>query len=611
MSNPYILELKEVYDQTKITNDEDDEHGVFQNTLRNPIPITSGTTIQLRQAFIDTVEKNSQKIQLERDLPVSLTVCRYFTNNIENAPASINTYYSTELPNANAQQPDGFDYFECKFSGAVNRYKVSEIYLQAYGSSMKPLAGVHGTFSYNNPTGGEQRITLYFPAVHERDFTTHGNPAGLPSGNFHHYDFDFDTTDGILRCLNLDDLHDKHVHFGDSDGLGSLPWIGNPSETTTGGNAVDLLTDTYSFTIPANLKGYDPAELARLITDNLSDLGETTLKASNKYFTSSPLENSKTQDVFLKKNSDCSTGGQNHFFINSNGSVIAERKTGGGITDFYVGASQVALEWSGEEGVEAFKWTAIHTPRYDSSNASKAFVVEVKEVGGGANKFYMTGREGGVVFTSMEPANFWFDKLGFSSSILVSPPTVKKPQNFYTNAILNDPQGVSVPNLEGTNGTFIGVQNGLNTTENFRGLDSVIVAGQGNRVANPPTTIKSTTSTTNAIFGRNPFTDLVASDGYFLIEVDLGIDKTNYFGVNNLNYGSKVKGIISRYYSTDTYTSSNVEASIPFVYEGLPTKISQARVRILNSTGEEISNDIGEDNSVFLEIIPPQNSKEF
>ena len=611
MSNSTIIELKEAYDTTKITDEEDSKHGEFVNTLNKDILITEGTQVLVRQVFIDSVAKNTEKIQIDEDTEVSISVCRYWTNNTLQE-SNLFDYYSLATP---TDMPDGFDYFECKLGGNVNSfYKIQDLWIQAYGSSMRGMGGTHGQFRYTNADGAETDITIYIETIRSRDFTPHGNPASLPSGDYHRYDSicNIDSLDGRLICLNLDDLHDHHIHFGDQYGEGNLVWVNNPTPITGRGNDVSLLTDTYTFTIPKNKKGYDPAELARFITDEITDLGEGTITANLRYFNKNPLENGKTQTTFLKPVSECKTGADNNIWINSNGTVLAQYKSPAPANDIYAGASQIALEWGGDEGVESFKWTALHTPLYDTGGSppSKTFITkcfEVKNAGGNALSpplFFMSGRSGGVGFTDLSPASFWYDKLGFSNDILLQPPHIKKPAGSFGTLITN-PNGATVPNLEGTNNNYNGLKNGTNLCDNFKGLDSVLVASSGNLVPTDPSTIVSTTSTTNMIYGNNPFTDTTATDGYFLIDLNLGFGSTDWKGVSQLDYGNKVKAIVNRYYATDTYTSANTEASIPYIHKGVPVRLSEVSVIIKDSQGNTLYNEIGDDNSIFLEIIPP------
>ncbi len=613
MSNPYILEIKEAYDNSKTTNEELDKHGEFVNTLNKDILIEDGTEVLVRQVFVDSVSKNTNKIEVDEDLTVKMSMVKYWTNNTAATSVNFNYYPTATVPTN--EIPDGFDYFECDFSGsATDYYEVEDLWIQAYGSSVfKGMGGVEARFQFTSPNGEIQQGTCKIPSVRARDFTPDGNPKQLPSGDYHKYDSvcKFDTIDGVLTCLNLEDLHKVYIHFGDNNGVGNIYWSNQPTQKTDRGNELQLHTEDFEFTIPANKKGYDPSELARYITDQITDIGEGKNTVSNKYFTTSPLQNGKSQTAFLKPVSECvqSVGGtpKKRYFISTDGRRIAEQKATP-TNDTYVGASEIALEWGGDDGVESFRFTAIHTPLYDSSNQSKTFLSQVFEAGN-SGKYFVSGRNGGVCFTDLQPVNFWFNKLNFSSDILVQPPTQKLTAGYWgndaaSNPILSSPNGSNVPNLEGNTGNYSGLSNGENMTSNFRGLDTLITATGGMTVPSL-LTIKSTTGTTNMIYSKNPFSEDVATDGYFMVEVDLGFGRTEWRGVSQLNYGNKVSAIVNRYYATDTYTSANTEASIPFMYKGEPTRLSQVRVCITDSQGNKLYNDIGDDNTVFIEIVPP------
>ena len=101
---------------------------------------------------------------------------------------------------------------------------------------------------------------------------------------------------------------------------------------------------------------------------------------------------------------------------------------------------------------------------------------------------------------------------------------------------------------------------------------------------------------------------MVIDEGYFMIEVDFGGKGNDIIGGED-NYYNKISSIISRFYSTDSFTSAYNEGSIPYTHRGaLPLQISSFRTRILNSEGN-LSQNIGNRNSVFIEIIRNQNPK--
>ena len=75
------------------------------------------------------------------------------------------------------------------------------------------------------------------------------------------------------------------------------------------------------------------------------------------------------------------------------------------------------------------------------------------------------------------------------------------------------------------------------------------------------------------------------------------------------NKNNKIHGIVGRYYSKDSYTSSvEGEGSIPYLHESDdPLVLNSFKVRILNPNGTQMEG-LQNDNTIFLEIIKANKS---
>ena len=87
-----------------------------------------------------------------------------------------------------------------------------------------------------------------------------------------------------------------------------------------------------------------------------------------------------------------------------------------------------------------------------------------------------------------------------------------------------------------------------------------------------PTPPLYSTSTTNVeILAAE--SALGSSDaGYFLIDITSKM-KQNFTGSDYYNSFS-ISGIVSRYYSVDSYTSSSSDTAIPYVHRGAPMMLT-------------------------------------
>ena len=165
--------------------------------------------------------------------------------------------------------------------------------------------------------------------------------------------------------------------------------------------------------------------------------------------------------------------------------------------------------------------------------------------------------------------------------------------------------------------SFVAIEDGVNVTGSYKGLDIVINKTNLNQLPFPPAdphgarpllsqNIKALSNNQNILIADQSLQQQAFKYGYYMIQVDIdGVQQKLLSGNYNNN---KIQAIISRYYSNESYTSAYTEGSIPFVYKGLPRQLTKFKVRILQPNGQ-LADDIGSDNSVILEIIknkPPK-----
>ena len=72
---------------------------------------------------------------------------------------------------------------------------------------------------------------------------------------------------------------------------------------------------------------------------------------------------------------------------------------------------------------------------------------------------------------------------------------------------------------------------------------------------------------------------------------------------------NKIKAIVSRFYTQDSYTSCYNEGAIAYTHQSNePLQLSNFNVRVLNGDGvlASLHEDLGEDNTIFMEVIRGQ-----
>ena len=154
---------------------------------------------------------------------------------------------------------------------------------------------------------------------------------------------------------------------------------------------------------------------------------------------------------------------------------------------------------------------------------------------------------------------------------------------------------------------------GVNITGDIVGLDGCYTKPSSGFVdwENAPDTLTQNiniVTQTIPIYGNSVFNNTDAQSGYYQIEIDAGINKSNIKGQDTNN--NKIKAIISKFYAQNAYTSAYSEGSITYEHtSNEPIELSQFRIRVLDSTGQLVSlnEQLGTDSTVFMEIIRGSN----
>ena len=265
---------------------------------------------------------------------------------------------------------------------------------------------------------------------------------------------------------------------------------------------------------------------------------------------------------------------------------------------FFIGTSTLSFEFDINEN--KMKIDSCHLPIYDGINGNK--IIDILPENSGYN---FATQNSGIFITNLEPRSFWFNKLGFTSDIYPS----------FKSKVFS---GRQEPAVHAINGPIIypeSLEEGKYTTGLYLGLDILIPKSYPN-TTNTPTTpsqaisyngqkaqsLKPTIATTNnPIYATNPINAVGAPSGYFLIEVS-GINASTNEMIGQNYSNPQIKGIVSRYYTVNSYTSAGMESDIPFENLGPePVYINSLNVRILNPDGT-LATNIDGDNTIFLQV---------
>jgi len=378
-------------------------------------------------------------------------------------------------------------------------------------------------------------------------------------------------------------------------------------------------------------------ELEAINTANGSDLNLCFVNADERYGTA------QYEDVPGRKN-----GGELYFRYDV--AQMQEENNNGGANqgyplDKFVGTNQFAMDF--DEVENKLKITQCHFPLFVAdSGGEENGVPGIAWNKGGTNGMALNPDPNpgtptaqfvaasgimpmysGIVFTGLEPADFWND-LGFSD-ISVTPNFNKKMKIGGGTvgappvaAIGGDGGNATLPT--DNNSYTLKVDIGRNTTGGLEGLDLPVqhinkytVGGKeffgqysvprkttGTAVTNSEAEYPDIFVATNdvkSIFSSRTINTNIADEGYFLIDVESNFIQDLVGGKETTS--KSTQSIVNRYYSDGAFTSDQGQGSISYTHRGEPQMLSSMKVAVRNPDRSFVnSNILLPKNSVFMEI---------
>lgn len=550
-----IIELREEFSVGAVKDDH--INGQFDMVIDTPITLEQGDSIQLKSAFLDSVASSSGKIEVKDfETTITLTCFLYVFNWTTNGK----TYNKGEA--TREEQPDGKEYFLCDTVDTAPFMKkcLGISFNQSPSSGHDHWGDMALQFHYLDVAGNRVNYVFDVPKINGSDdsFSRNINEAGNP----YHFGFLFDERTGIVMDTSRKTAIDK----------GSIYQVSFSSEPYDVDSNRTPHPFTKTFTIDAG--NYDPDELARIITDNCSKLNIDDSGRMINYPMNSPFMTSPRQ---FNGNFPQPLG--EVYLTSRDGDTFYEYNALTPTNDFLIGSSNVALEY--DEGLSKFKWTILNNPIYAGANADIS-IQAIQQ--GNTGNYFIANKNSGIVFNNLEPHSLWFDKLGFDASITAQP--VSK---------LNPLIGTTLQNQTMTS---LILKEKVNMTGSYKGLDVAVIKNSFQKVPSFAD-INGASTVQNSIFASTSLQSLITKEGFYIIEIDMGIPQ-DIRGFKNSN---RVQAIVSKYYSTNAFTSCYSEGSIPYIHRGIqPVILNKFQVRILNPDFEN-SKTLGDNNTLFLEVI--------
>jgi len=560
-SKTNIIQLRERNAQGKTDNPI---NGSYEVNINPALEVSDSDVLSLKSAFIDSVDSSSGKVIISED---EEDISLQFYHYILNWDTSNKTYNKGEA--TTTAQPDGKHYFLCDTKDdASNTRIINTITIhEAPNYGVRYWGDIVLYFEYVPPTQTTATPKSYYPLkvpkIYKGDSKTFTD-INIQFNNNYPFKINTDKTGSGKK------IEGSHVDI---------------ERTTTTNSPVDdgsvRTAHQFNLDIKIDRGSYDPDELCRIITDKITALN----RGNNQYLTGFSMDNDlmTTSAQFNSKNPQPSN---EVFYASEDGKDFYLYTTG----EYLSGTSQFGLEY--DEGLNKFKIEIMNNPYYEDSQIA----IKGVEAGNGSGNFFIANKNSGIVLSGLQPYSLWFNKLGFSQDILVHPTS--------NTSDIGALQNQTLPVFTGTKtDSFNPIEEGINMTGSYKGLDVVI--NKTNTPSGDPNAqqmltlenISATSLTQNQIFSETGINDITYDYGYYMLEIDMGINQ-NIRGKDFNN--KKIQSIIGRYYSNNSFTSAYNEGSIPYIHRGKTVYLNKFVVRILKDDGT-LADDIGDNNTLFIE----------
>ena len=594
MSNPLqqeiVLELREQNSNSQRKKDENgDEISGDYNCTFDHITLNEGDELNIKACFVDSVDSNNDKIHISaEDANISITSGLYISDFGLGNPNDVYTDNRNHFNGATA--PTGKNYY-CVDEVAKNTTLREVFELRFYGDpnaegkwNAKPEAVFHLQYTAANNVlktlGFNVKKSILKLSGEHNTFTIDRNSAidGLPL---------------IIKQNTLVTSSDPKLvkemiesgvfvdSFGSSNPSQPVEIVEETTIPADGNTIYHPRTFTTTFRIDEG--DYTPHDLAETISEKLA-----LVKNSGADY----ITGEYTDSNFLFTSTQLKTGANQAKFVASDASDVLNIS---GANVYWVGSSQCGLLFN--DDTQQFYFQRTHGSIY---NAGGLTVIKTVE---NANGKFISNKTGGIWFNDLKPVSLWRDKLKFDLD-----------HNSPRSILARETDKVEKTIGALSNDTFfkLNLEDGVTTTAEAVELDSMIIKKVD--VTNdlffdqPSPTfggVETAGTTPISIYATSAVDSSNSDDNmpYFQIEVDVGINNQK---IGSDKFNNKIGGIISRFYSSNSYSSSmDNSGSFIYLHSGQPLTISSANVRILSPQGYLVD-DLGNNNTVFLSVIKPK-----
>jgi len=636
-------------------NSQSNNPGDYTVNLQKPLVVNKGDQVVLKSCFVDNRLINSNLVQLKgdilpdgtRDTTQTITVgFGYYKSDLEGTWESVNptaTYEGSAVINAtdnlNIFTGRPFPAFQKIGDPNNDLLEITQINL------IMDNYGIHDfqdyTERYLNFPDSTGALKQYVLTANNDYLVQNGRGTWTKEGNVNILKLNETMLKRLDGKKNLAFSSDfplivkkedisKYIADNAKAGVGGRPLIQSiitQAHTTTAGT-YDIYSNEISFTLDAGF--YDPDDIAEKMTQKIVDIeygGD--LDSKNYAISNNPLLKT-IQQIRIDEGKeitffDIDASNNRKFQYTTSNAPLPTK------LNYLIGSSQFGLSYN--RGEDKFEILSIHNSLFNSrfnplsdpeanqrgkpsipSTAPEVRIIRNAAIDTDASRLkakkFVANKNGGIFLTKLSPSELW---LGADSQLKFNPDiipnyskktfTTVDSDNFSSTEIVYSP--VDLVESQHITGDEAGLDEIVQ-----KSLDSQITSGafvpSGFKAfdiqtpINPGESIISDVIGSNTILAQNKTgADILDEGAYYKVEVNMGL-KNELLGNNNSN---KISSIISKYYSQNSYTSSYSEGSIPYLHDSdTPLYISNIRIRILDPKNN-LSENIGSKNSVFLEIV--------
>ena len=593
-------------------------NGDFEVTLKDKVVIRNNDRVDLKSVFVDSVSASQGKISVEEDITDGFVEVVPYIYNWTTAEKNYNDAGVAD-PGQLANQPDGKVYY------ASSKVNSKDAALRAYTTiaiashreaAMKGNVAI--TIQYTRNDGTLEKFKIQIPTmskyqqqlfiykeIDRANTTTPASANTFSDSAFVNYkqlaganadpsqsmvlldpsvdtlQNDYNISVGFLKQGNPTQNRDAIEGFCSS----LSPNVGNmrTSKTSTAqaGGIIHPRKKKQSFKV--NKGEYLLSELCELIGDQITSNGVLTIDE--------PMDSALlTSDLQIKAEEGiASTNTEDFIYYVAEDASNVFRYANNITSNYFIGSDQFGLV--ADSATNKAKFIATHSNIYDTNGTVS--IAYVKDGTRADADLYQANKNGGIAITDLSPSDLW-DKLGFTGTDTAQQPSII--------AKVVDGKSISSDNIDAMGIYAIDSTEGVITTGATKGIAGAIVKVDGGAAVFDKVQdvdgLHVATTTTTQIFAQTSQAVGVQVGGFFKIQVDLGINNDL---VSSDNIQTNIQGVISKYFSQESYTSDMGSGSVSYVHRGADTFISRVRVRILDSD-DKVDQNIQGDNTVFLSI---------